>query len=87
MSHFIFILSIWLIPVHSGRDNISDGMMTRETNVLSDAVMNALWFSQFYRPTSAKGKKQPVDELNAGKLAREYVHPLFANPFVDCSTA
>jgi len=51
------------------RDNISDGMMTRETDALSDAVMNALWFSHFYKPTSAQGE----EELNAGKLARESV--------------
>jgi len=49
------------------RDNISDGMMTRETDALSDAVMNALWFSHYYKPTSA----QEEEELNAGKLARE----------------
>ncbi|KAJ7193850.1 terpenoid synthase [Mycena pura] len=49
-------------------DNISDGMMTRETEVLSDSVMNALWFSDRYRPT----RGQPPDELNAGKLMRDY---------------
>ncbi|KAJ7029378.1 terpenoid synthase [Mycena alexandri] len=53
-------------------DNISDGMMTRDTEVLSDSVMNALWFSQSYRPTNGRGKKQPLDELNAGKLARDF---------------
>ncbi|KAK7038245.1 terpene cyclase [Favolaschia claudopus] len=53
-------------------DNISDGMMTRDTEVLSDSVMNALWFSNFYRPTSSCGKKQPAEELNAGKLARDF---------------
>lgn len=55
------------------RDNISDGMMTRETDVLSDVVMNALWFSDRYLPTCAPGKEQPQDELNPGKLARESV--------------
>lgn len=54
-------------------DNISDGMMTRETDVLSDVVMNALWFSDKYMPTKARGKEQAVVELNPGKLAREYV--------------
>ncbi|KAF7327684.1 Terpene cyclase [Mycena kentingensis (nom. inval.)] len=54
-------------------DNISDGMMTSDTEVLSDAVMNALEFPQFYRPTSFPGKEQPKDdELNAGKLARDF---------------
>ncbi|KAJ7772948.1 terpenoid synthase [Mycena maculata] len=53
-------------------DNISDGMMTRDTEVLADSVMNALWFCQAYRPTSALGKKQPPEELNAGKLARDF---------------
>nr|GAT50561.1 predicted protein [Mycena chlorophos] len=53
-------------------DNISDGMMTRDTEVLSDAVMNALEFPHFYRPTTFRGKEQPADELNAGKLARDF---------------
>lgn len=48
-------------------------MMTRETDVLSDVVMNALWFSDRYLPTCAPGKEQPQDELNPGKLARESV--------------
>ncbi|KAF8077664.1 terpenoid synthase [Lyophyllum atratum] len=53
-------------------DNISDGMMTRETDVLSDCVMNALWFSDSYMPTAVLGKEQPEDELNPGKLARDF---------------
>ncbi|KAL0946496.1 hypothetical protein HGRIS_012714 [Hohenbuehelia grisea] len=53
-------------------DNISDGMMTRETDVLADSVMNALWFPEQYAPTSAPGKEQPEKELNAGQLARDY---------------
>ncbi|KAJ7481069.1 terpenoid synthase [Mycena galericulata] len=53
-------------------DNISDGMMTRDTEVLSDSVMNALWFSDTYQPTNALGKAQPAEELNAGKLARDF---------------
>jgi alpha-muurolene/germacrene-A/gamma-muurolene synthase len=52
-------------------DNISDGMMTRETDVLADAVMNALWFPEKYMPTQTPGKEQPVEEINAAKLARE----------------
>ena len=46
-------------------------MMTRETDVLSDVVMNALWFSDKYMPTTRPGKEQPAEELNPGKLARE----------------
>ena len=53
------------------RDNISDGMMTRETDVLSDVVMNALWFPHNYMPTTMPGKEQAQEELNPGKLARE----------------
>jgi hypothetical protein len=53
------------------RDNISDGMMTRETDVLADVVMNALWFSERYMPTKVTGKEQADEELNPGKLARE----------------
>jgi hypothetical protein len=46
-------------------------MMTRDTDVLSDCVMNALWFSDKYTPTALPGKEQPQEELNPGKLARE----------------
>ncbi|KAF8630447.1 hypothetical protein AX17_005424 [Amanita inopinata Kibby_2008] len=53
-------------------DNISDGMMTRETDVLADVVMNAFWFSNRYMPTAMPGKEQPAVELNPGKLARDY---------------
>jgi alpha-muurolene/germacrene-A/gamma-muurolene synthase len=52
-------------------DNISDGMMTRETDVLADAVMNALWFPEKYMPTQTPGKEQPAEEINPAKLARE----------------
>jgi hypothetical protein len=55
------------------RDNISDGMMTRETDILSDCVMNALWLPERYAPTQAPCKEQPQEELNPGKLARELV--------------
>ena len=53
------------------RDNISDGMMTRETDVLADVVMNAVWYTDKYMPTNSPGKVQPEDEINPGKLARE----------------
>ena len=46
-------------------------MMTRETDVLADVVMNALWFTDEYMPTNSIGKEQPKVELNPGKLARE----------------
>ena len=53
------------------RDNISDGMMTRQTDVLADVVMNAVWFSDKYMPTKMPGKEQADEELYPGKLARE----------------
>ena len=46
-------------------------MMTRETDVLADAVMNALWYTDMYSPTNCPGKVQPKVEINPGKLARE----------------
>nr|QEP49715.1 alpha-muurolene synthase [Inonotus obliquus] len=49
-------------------DNISDGMMTRDADLLSDVVMNALWFPHEHRPC----KGQPAEEISAGKLARDY---------------
>lgn len=49
-------------------DNISDGMLTKETDVLADAVMNAHWLTDKYKPT----KGQPEEEISAGKLARDY---------------
>ena len=42
-------------------------MMTRETDVLANVVMNALWLPERYEPT----KEQTDEELNPGKLARE----------------
>ncbi|KAK1231745.1 Anterior gradient protein 3 [Marasmius sp. AFHP31] len=53
-------------------DNISDGMMTSDTDVLADSVMNALWFPESYKATQAPGKEQPEEEINAGKLARDF---------------
>ncbi|TFK30274.1 terpenoid synthase [Coprinopsis marcescibilis] len=57
-------------------DNISDGMMTRETDVLADVVMNALWLPERYEPC----KDQPAEELNPGKLARDF----WARGIPDC---
>jgi hypothetical protein len=48
-------------------DNISDGMMTKETDVLADVVMNAHWWPEKYTPC----KNQPEQEISAGVLARE----------------
>ena len=48
-------------------DNISDGMLIRETDSLGDVVMNALWFPENYRPTPG----QPDEEPTPGKLSRE----------------
>ncbi|KAK0482601.1 terpenoid synthase [Armillaria novae-zelandiae] len=53
-------------------DNISDGMMTKETDILADCVMNALWFSDHYEPTKRPDFIQPEKEMNAGKLARDF---------------
>ncbi|KAI0820240.1 terpenoid synthase [Trametes gibbosa] len=49
-------------------DNISDGMMHKGTEELSDVVMNALWFPDRYMPTAG----QPAAEASAGRMAREY---------------
>ena len=48
-------------------DNISDGMLTNESDMLGDIVMNALWIPEEYKPT----KGMPAEEVSAGKLARE----------------
>jgi hypothetical protein len=57
-------------------------MMSQDTDMLSDAVMNALWFCDFYRPTCAKGKEQPEDEISASKLARESVFFMFLSTVI-----
>jgi hypothetical protein len=54
-------------------DNISDGMMKKETDLLGDVVMNTLWFPNCYNPC----KRQPAEEQSAGKLARECVFFFF----------
>ncbi|KAF8076926.1 terpenoid synthase [Lyophyllum atratum] len=53
-------------------DDASDEMLKHETEVLADAVMNALWHPESYRPTLRKGKKQPAPELAAAKLCRDF---------------
>lgn len=52
-------------------DNVSDGLMKHDSDALADAVMNALWFPEDYKPTKTPGKEQPNEEISAGKLARE----------------
>ncbi|KAI0823518.1 terpenoid synthase [Trametes gibbosa] len=49
-------------------DNVSDGMMHKGNEELSDVVMNALWFPDRYMPTAG----QPAAEASAGRMAREY---------------
>jgi len=46
-------------------------MMTRETDVLANVVMNAVWFTEKYMPTKVSGGEQADEELYPGKLARE----------------
>jgi hypothetical protein len=46
-------------------------MMTRETDVLANMVMNAVWFSEKYMPMKIPGEEQANQELYPGKLARE----------------
>ncbi|EKM75335.1 hypothetical protein AGABI1DRAFT_46681 [Agaricus bisporus var. burnettii JB137-S8] len=48
-------------------DNISDGMMTRETSVLANAVMNALWCPDSFTPT-----EDCREELDPAKVARDF---------------
>jgi hypothetical protein len=43
-------------------------MMTRETDVLANAVMNAFWYPDSFTPTEGC-----PEELNPAKVAREYV--------------
>jgi len=43
-------------------------MMKKETDVLGDLVMNALWFPDCYIPS----QNQPAEEQSPGKLARDF---------------
>ena len=45
--------------------------MTRETDVLANMVMNAVWFNEKYMPSKVPGEEQADEELCPGKLARE----------------
>lgn len=51
-------------------DNISDGMMAKDTKGLSDWVMNAFEWPDEFRPL--KGQSEGVEEISAAKLARDY---------------
>ncbi|OBZ69189.1 Alpha-muurolene synthase [Grifola frondosa] len=53
-------------------DDISDGLMWKGTEKLSDVVMNAVWFPDMYMPTTCPDKVQPFEEVSAGKLARDF---------------
>lgn len=52
-------------------DDISDRMLKNETERLADAVMNAMWFPDIYRPTRQEGKEQAEQEIAAARLCRE----------------
>jgi hypothetical protein len=62
------ILNVWWLL-----DDLSEGLNTSETENMADAMMNALAFPQFYRPTRAGGKAQPVEESDGSRLTREWV--------------
>ncbi|KAF8580485.1 terpenoid synthase [Ramaria rubella] len=61
-----FMLVLFLL------DDLSDDLMTRDTEVLADVIMNALAFPESYRPTHMNGKEQPEVELDASLLTRDY---------------
>jgi alpha-muurolene/germacrene-A/gamma-muurolene/(+)-delta-cadinol synthase len=62
-----FMLVLFLL------DDLSDDLMTKDTEILADVVMNAMNFPESYRPTQTKGKEQPLLESDASILTREYV--------------
>ncbi|KAF8590195.1 terpenoid synthase [Ramaria rubella] len=53
-------------------DDFSDELMTKDTEILADVVMNAIAFPESYRPTNTKGKEQPEIESDASSLTRDY---------------
>ena len=54
-------------------DDLSDGLMTKDTEILADTIMNAMNFPESYRPTQTlkKGMAQPQIEPDASRLTRE----------------
>jgi len=55
------------------RDNISDGMMTRDTNVLADCVMNALWFREsICLPPHPEKNSHKTSSIQENSLENEY---------------
>ena len=62
-----FMLTLFLL------DDLSDDLMTKDTEILADVVMNAMNFPESYRPTQSKGKVQPQVESDASRLTRKYV--------------
>ncbi|KAF8588089.1 terpenoid synthase [Ramaria rubella] len=61
-----FMLVLFLL------DDLSDDLMTKDTEILADVVMNAIAFPEAYRPTHTKGKEQPEIESDASSLTRDY---------------
>ncbi|KAF8509108.1 terpenoid synthase [Hysterangium stoloniferum] len=53
-------------------DDLSDDLVTQDTEILADVTMNAMNFPEFYRPTHTKGKEQPDMEPDSSKLTRDY---------------
>lgn len=58
-------------------DDLSDELATRDSEIFSDIVMNAMTFPEYYKPTKSKGKEQPELEPDCSKLTREYVIDFF----------
>ncbi|KAF8528719.1 isoprenoid synthase domain-containing protein, partial [Gautieria morchelliformis] len=61
-----FMLVLFLL------DDLSDDLMTKDTEILADVVMNAMNFPESYRPTQTRGKEQPQLESDASILTRDY---------------
>ena len=74
-----FMLVLFLL------DDLSDDLMTKETEVLADVVMNAMNFPESYRPTKTNGKVQPELESDASILTREYVFAFVSDPVLCCT--
>lgn len=52
-------------------DDLSDGMMMKDTSVLSDVVMNAFKHPHAYHPIPTKANEPPPEEPHVSRLARE----------------
>lgn len=60
-----FMITLFLL------DDLSDDLATRDAEVFSDIVMNAMAFPKHYKPSTCKGKEQPIIEPDCSKLTRE----------------